>query len=250
MLRLDGVSRRYIGAERAALDSVSWQLRPGVTGLVGSNGAGKSTLMRILTGSDAPSEGTVEWAGLDLASASGRTALHRELGYLPQEFTVDRGARCGDVLAYIAWLKEIPRADSAGEVDRVLGAVGLADRRRTRVSSLSGGMRQRLGVAQALLGRPTVLVLDEPTAGLDPRQRRIVRDLLVQEARWASVLVSTHLIEEVAALGGQVALLDEGRLRFTGSVAELAGRGGGTADSVGALEQGIWAVLDETEVDG
>lgn len=248
MLTMDRVSRRYAGSARLALDGVSWELGVGVTGLLGSNGAGKSTLMRILTGADTPTSGEVTWNGVAVVSQASRRAFHRGLGYLPQDFSVERGARCGDVLAYVAWLKQIPRLRSAAEVRRVLTAVGLDDHRRSRVSSLSGGMRQRLGIAQALLGQPHVLILDEPTVGLDPRQRRAIRDVLAAEAARAVVLISTHMVEEVAAFGGDVAVLDAGRLQFAGPVRELAELGGGTSDSVGALEQGMWAVLDGSEV--
>ena len=246
MLTMDEVSRHYAGSNRLALDRVSWQLRTGVTGLLGSNGAGKSTMMRLLTGGDTPTSGTVTWEGQDVASTASRRALHKTLGFLPQDFTVERGARCDDVLFYLSWLKQISRSNALTEVGRVLAAVGLEEYRRSRVASLSGGMRQRLGIAQALLGRPSVLILDEPTVGLDPRQRRSVRDLLTAEAGRSSVLVSTHMVEEVAAFGGDVAVLDEGHLRFTGPVGELARLGGGTPDSVGALEQGMWAVLDSS----
>lgn len=247
MLTINEVSRRYGRSDRLALDDVSWRLDVGVTGLLGSNGAGKSTLMRVLTGADAPTSGEVAWNGLELTSPTSRREFHRTLGYLPQEFTAERGARCGDVLMYIAWLKQLARPVAAAEVGRVLAAVGLDDHLRSRVSTLSGGMRQRLGIAQALLGRPSVLILDEPTVGLDPRQRRSIRDLLASEAERSIVLISTHMVEEVAAFGGEVAVLDEGCLRFTGPVHELARLGGGTSDSVGALEQGMWAVLDASE---
>ncbi len=247
MLEISDLSRRYPRADRWAVRQVTLTLTPGVTGLLGTNGAGKSTLLRTVIGVDRPTEGSVRWEGVDLSAPGALRALHATLGYLPQHFTFDGGSRCVDVLGYLAWLKEIPRAEAEGDVRRVLEVVGLTDSARTRVKALSGGMRQRLGLAQALLGRPRLLVLDEPTVGLDPRQRQQVRAVLDAVAAEAVVLFSTHLVEEVASLGGRAVVMADGRAPFCGSVAELAALGGGAADSVGALERGLLSFFDGAE---
>lgn len=238
VLAIRDLSHRYRRQGPWALRDVTLRWRPGLTGLLGPNGAGKSTLMRLLIGADAPTEGSVSWRGTELARPADWRAFHRRLGYLPQAFDVDPGARCDDALMYFAWLKEIPRAQAPSEVGRVLGLVGLGELARQRFRTLSGGMRQRLGIAQALLGSPEVILLDEPTVGLDPRQRRQVRDVLGVQAKNALVLCSTHMVEEIASLGGRAVVMSGGVALFDGTVADLAAVGGGSADSVGALERG------------
>lgn len=163
---------------------------------------------------------------------------------MPQTFDFDHGMTCTDVLAYIAWMKRISRSETPAEVARVLAEVGLSDAARTRTKALSGGMRQRLGLAQSLLGRPRILVLDEPTVGLDPRQRHQVRQVLHRLADGCVVLFSTHLVEEVASLGGHAVVMADGRAPFIGTVADLAALGGGNADSVGALEAGLLSFFE------
>jgi ABC-2 type transport system ATP-binding protein len=169
-VRADGLSRRY-GATRA-LDEVGLTLERGITGLLGPNGAGKTTLLSILATVNEPDAGRVSVFGLDPRDGAERVEIRRRLGYLPQDLGYHRHFTVAAFLDYVAILKEITgRRDRAGEVARVLAAIGLQDRARTRIRALSGGMRQRLGIAQALLGRPDLLILDEPTAGLDPESQ-------------------------------------------------------------------------------
>src|SRR5215469_2188103 len=176
-VRADGLSRRY-GATRA-LEEVDLTLERGITGLLGPNGAGKTTLLSILATVNEPDAGRVSVFGLDPRDAAERVEIRRRLGYLPQELGYHRHFTAAAFLDYVAILKEITdRRRRAQEVARVLAATGLEDRARTRIRALSGGMRQRLGIAQALLGEPELLILDEPTAGLDPEQRLRFRELL------------------------------------------------------------------------
>src|SRR6204780_5412349 len=169
-VRVRGLSRRY-GTIRA-LDGIDLTLERGITGLLGPNGAGKTTLLSILATVSEPDAGSVSVLGLDPRDGAERVEIRRRLGYLPQELGYHRHFTVAGFLDYIAILKEITdRRRRADEVARVLAAIGLERRARTRIRTLSGGMRQRLGIAQALLGQPALLILDEPTAGLDPEQR-------------------------------------------------------------------------------
>ncbi len=225
-VRVEGLSRRY-GAVRA-LDDVSVDLGRGVTGLLGPNGAGKTTLMTVLATVNEPDAGRVSIFGLDPANGAERVEIRRRLGYLPQELSSHRHFSVAGFLDYVAILKEIvDRRRRAEEVARVLSAVGLENLAGRRVRSLSGGMRQRLGVAQALLGSPDLLVLDEPTAGLDPEQRLRFRELLSDLPGGPVVLLSTHQVDDISAICPRVLVLLGGRVRFTGSPAELAATAAG-----------------------
>src|SRR5262245_18810701 len=216
-----GLSRRY-GATRA-LDQVSLTLNRGITGLLGPNGAGKTTLLSILATVGEPDAGRVSVFGLDPRDAAERLELRRRLGYLPQELGYYRHFTVAGFLDYVAILKEITdRRRRAEEVARVLAALGLERRARTRIRALSGGLRQRLGIAQALLGRLDLLILDEPTAGLDPSQRLRFRELLSDLPGDPVIVLSTHQADDVAAICQRVVVLLQGRVRFTGTPAELA----------------------------
>jgi ABC-2 type transport system ATP-binding protein len=217
---LRGVTRRYGGT--AALRDVDLDLGPGVTGLLGPNGAGKTTLLRILATVLAPSEGEVRLLGHDPAEPAARTAARRRLGYLPQESGFPRGFTPFAFVDYVAALKEWSDRDARhAEVRRVLDLVGLGDLAHKRLRRLSGGQRHRAGLAQALIGDPDLLVLDEPTSGLDPEQRASLRRVLSAAASHAAVLLATHQTEDVAALCERVVVLDDGRVRWQGTVPEL-----------------------------
>jgi ABC-2 type transport system ATP-binding protein len=220
-VELAGVRKTFRGA--VALEDVSLQLEPGVTGLLGPNGAGKTTLLRIVATALGQDDGAVRVLGLDPAQPADRLEIRRRLGYLPQDSNVYSGFTAFAFVDYVAVLKEMTdRRTRHEEVRRVLDAVGLADRAHQRIRALSGGMRRRVGLAQALLGRPRLLVLDEPTVGLDPEQRLRFREVLAGLAPDTTVLLSTHLTEDVAALCSRVVVLDHGRVRFEGWTSELA----------------------------
>ena len=208
---------------RRALDGIDLDLRPGVTGLLGPNGAGKTTLLRVLATVEAPSGGSVEVLGHGTDRAASRTQVRRHLGYLPQEPGFHRGFSVFEFIDYVAILKEqVDRRARHDEVRRVIRLVGLEDRAHTRIRKLSGGMRRRVALAQALLGDPDVVILDEPTAGLDPELRFWFRDLVSQLGEERSVLLSTHQTEDVTAVCQRVVVLAEGRTRFDGTPTELA----------------------------
>jgi ABC-2 type transport system ATP-binding protein len=216
---LDNVSKAY--GRVVALHPTTLVLERGVVGLLGPNGAGKTTMLRLLSSVLAPDAGTVTVAGHDVTGSHvERTAARRRIGYLPQEVVFPRGMTAFGFLDYIAVLKEWREtARRHDEVRRVLALVDLAERGRTKIKALSGGQRRRLAIAQALLGAPELLILDEPTTGLDPEQRASLRGLL--SGLPGTVLISTHQTEDVAALCDRVIVLDAGLVHFDGTVAQL-----------------------------
>jgi ABC-2 type transport system ATP-binding protein len=223
---VDGLSRRY-GTTRA-LDEVTLSLERGTTGLLGPNGAGKTTLLSILATVNEPDAGRVSVFGLDPRHASDRLEIRRRLGYLPQDLGYHRHFTVAGFLDYVAILKEITgRRQRAEEVARVLAAIGLERRASTRIRALSGGMRQRLGIAQALLGQPELLILDEPAAGLDPEQRLRFRELLSDLPGEPVIVLSTHQADDIAAICPAVVVLLDGRVQFAGTPAELAATAAG-----------------------
>ena len=194
-----------------ALDDVSFEVGRGeIVALLGPNGAGKTTLMRILTGFLAPTGGDAALAGHSIHDAS--LAARRQLGYLPEGVPLYPDMRVEEYLVHRARLRGLARAGRRRLVDRALGDCGLGDRRRQIIGTLSRGYRQRVGLADAILARPPILILDEPTVGLDPNQIRDVRALVRELAREATVLLSTHILSEVEALNARVIILHQGRV--------------------------------------
>jgi len=230
-----------------ALAGLELQLGPGVHGLLGPNGAGKTTLIRVLATVLAPTKGRVQVLGREVLDRDQRTEVRRRLGYLPQALGYFPGFTVREFVEYVAWLKEVPRQRVPGAVDDALEQVGLQERASSRMRTLSGGMLRRAGVAQAIVNQPELLLLDEPTAGLDPEQRVGFRALLRELGKTSTVLVSTHLVEDVASACTGVALVDGGRVVFTGTPADLALAGTqGGADT--PSERGYLALLRAARV--
>ena len=228
--RLENVSKTY--GRTVALHPTTLDLGHGVIGLLGPNGAGKTTMLRLLSTVLAPDTGTITVASHDVTgSHAERTQARRRIGYLPQEVVFPRGMTAFGFLDYVAVLKEWQdTARRHQEVRRVLALVDLAERARAKVKALSGGQRRRLAIAQALLGAPELLILDEPTTGLDPEQRASLRGLVSGVP--GTVLISTHQTEDVAALCDRVIVLDAGQVHFDGTVPELL------ASAAGRVTQG------------
>ncbi|GAA3556930.1 ABC transporter ATP-binding protein [Nonomuraea rosea] len=246
MIQINGLTKRYGG--RPALDGLDLTLGIGVTGLLGPNGAGKSTLLRCLATTLAPDGGSIDAYGLNPAAPVQRTALRRRLGYLPQDPGFYPHFTAFDLVDYVAILKELTdRAARHAEVRRVLAEVELTDKAGTKVRKLSGGMRQRLALAQALLGEPDLLILDEPTVGLDPEQRMSFRALVSRLGESCTVVLSTHQTEDVAALCERVVVLRDGRAAFDGTPRELAGIADGRvwlSDEAPAAARVFWRTAD------
>jgi ABC-2 type transport system ATP-binding protein len=221
-----GLSLHY-GRTRA-LDEVGLRLSPGVTGLLGPNGAGKTTLLRVLATAVPADRGAFTVLGHDPGTVRGRQEVRRRLGYLPQTPGFHPDFTAFAFVDYVAVLKELTdRRARHREVRRVLEEVGLGDVRGRRIKKLSGGMRQRVALAAALVGDPGFLVLDEPTVGLDPEQRMRFRELIAGAGEGRTVLLSTHQTEDVAMLCRRVLVMAAGSIRFDGTPAELTARAAG-----------------------
>lgn len=206
----------------AAVDGVDLALDGGVVGLLGPNGAGKTTLLRLLATVLAPDRGGLRLLGRDPARPDDRVEIRRRLGYLPQDPGLYRSFTAFELVDYVAILKEhTDRRARSAECARVLELVGLRDRMHKKIRTLSGGMRQRVALAAALLGTPELLLLDEPATGLDPEQRLQLRTILSETARLGTVILSTHNTAEVTALCSRVLVMTNGRIVFAGTPAEL-----------------------------
>jgi ABC-2 type transport system ATP-binding protein len=231
-IEISGLTKTYRGRV-AALDGVDLVVPTGMFGLLGANGAGKTTLMRILAGLMRPTTGRVTVGGHDIGTGAGRTAVQRTLGYLPQDLGVYPDLTARQFLDYIALLKGMDeRTVRRRRVAELLEVVALTADADRRLRGFSGGMRQRVGIAQALLADPQLLIVDEPTAGLDPEERIRFRTLLSQFAGQRTVLLSTHIVDDIAQTCREVAVLAKGRLIFRGTVDELTGRAAGQVWSV------------------
>ena len=219
--RIDQVTKTF-GRTRA-LDRISLDLSEGITGLLGPNGAGKTTLLTLLATIQTPDHGHVELLGRTPDTSADRIAIRRRLGYMPQEPGFHRRFTVFDFIDYVAILKEMTDTRQRhDEVRRVIDLVGLNDQTGTRIKALSGGMRRRVALAQALLGNPDLLLLDEPTAGLDPERRLQFRDLVSRLGEDRTVVLSTHQTEDVAALCTDVVVMDRGTTHFQGTPRQLS----------------------------
>jgi ABC-type multidrug transport system ATPase subunit len=208
-LVINGLGKRYRG-DRWGLKGFDLTLAPGVAGLLGPNGAGKSTLMRMLATVTKPTEGSIAWNGEDVVRHP--DGLRRVIGYLPQDFGTYPNLNPEEFLAYIAAAKGLERKAAARRIDLLLDLVNLADVRRRPLGGFSGGMRQRIGIAQALLNDPKLLIVDEPTAGLDPEERVRFRNLLSDLSGERIILLSTHVVSDVEAVATDLVLIANGRL--------------------------------------
>lgn len=207
-LTLENISKLY--GDTIALAHINLTLEHGIYGLLGPNGAGKTTLMRIMTDLLVPSTGRVLLDGQDIAVMG--AVFRRKLGYLPQDFGVYPNFTAEQFLLYIARLKGLSKFEAKQQTDKLLHMVGLEDKSRKKLKGFSGGQRQRVGIAQALLGNPEILILDEPTAGLDPEERIRFRGIISNLSQQKTVLLSTHIVSDLEAVANEVILLQKGNV--------------------------------------
>ena len=217
-LSLQGVSKLYSG-KVWGLKDFSLEVGPGILGLLGPNGAGKSTLMRILATITKPTSGTVTWNGVDILRSPNR--LRAVLGYLPQDFGVYPNLNAVEFLEYLAAAKGLSRKTARQRIQELLEVVNLVEARKRPLGGFSGGMRQRVGIAQALLNDPELLIVDEPTAGLDPEERLRFRNLLSELSGARIVILSTHIVSDVEACAASIALIARGHLITSAAPEEL-----------------------------
>jgi ABC-2 type transport system ATP-binding protein len=241
-IEITELTRRFRSTQAVA--GVTLTAGPGVFGLLGPNGAGKTTLLRMLATVISPTSGQVRLLGLDPGGHGPRREIRRRLGYLPQHLGYYPSFTVAEFVEYFALLKEVPSSQVPRAVATAIERVDLGDRARAKMRTLSGGMLRRAGIAQAIVNEPDLLLFDEPTAGLDPEQRVAFRALLRELGERATVVVSTHLVEDVGAACVDVGLMASGRIVFRGTPAELTARGedsGAAGDA--PLERGYSAVL-------
>ena len=212
---------RFYRTHTVALDHLSLTIEMGMFGLLGPNGAGKTTLMRVLATLLQPTSGGAYVGDWKVDDRNQKWKIRAQLGYLPQEIQMYDNLSAREFLAFVAALKRIPVEERGQQIGKMLELTGLSDAAERKIRAYSGGMKRRLGVAQALIGNPKVLIVDEPTAGLDPQERVRFRNLLVELARERLVLLSSHITEDIAQTCSRLAVLDHGQLRFHGSIQTL-----------------------------
>ena len=217
-LEISGVGKRYRGNVWGIQD-FSLEVGPGVLGLLGPNGSGKSTLMRILATVTQATTGSVKWDGFDIANSPNE--VRKVLGYLPQDFGIYPNLNALEFLTYLAAARGISGRSAGRRIDALLQLVNLFDARKRSLGSLSGGMRQRVGIAQALLNDPKLLIVDEPTAGLDPEERVRFRNLLTELAGERIVILSSHIVSDVEAVATSIVVIKSGHLQFHAAPEEL-----------------------------
>jgi ABC-2 type transport system ATP-binding protein len=233
-LRIEGVGKQY-SASLWGLKDFSLTLKPGVLGLLGPNGAGKSTLMRMLATITKPTTGSIHWNGID--AGKDPNAVRRVLGYLPQDFGIYPNLTPQEFLEYIAAAKQMVGRRAADRIADLIGLVNLTDAKNRPLGGFSGGMRQRVGIAAALLNDPQLLIVDEPTAGLDPEERVRFRNLLSELSGDRIVILSTHIVSDVEAVATEIALIRTGTLLGHATPEKL----------LGVLEGKVWETVVPSE---
>lgn len=216
-LTIDRVTKQY--ENKIAVDRISLELGEGIYGLLGANGAGKTTLMRMICGILTPTGGTISYDGMDVSMEEYRGLL----GYLPQDFGYYPEFSGRDFLLYMAALKGMGKGQAKERVEELLELVALTEAAKKKVRTYSGGMKQRLGIAQALLNEPKLLILDEPTAGLDPKERVRFRNLIQGLGKSSVVILSTHIVSDIDKIADRILMMNEGQLIFNGTRDEIEG---------------------------
>lgn len=237
MLKLNNCTKTF--KKKRALDGFSLEMKSGIYGLLGPNGAGKTTLMRCICDLYSLDEGSIEKS--------------QNIGYLPQKFGMFKQLKVYDMMEYFAILKNIDKTQREAEIKRCIEAVNLSDRLYDRVKSLSGGMVRRLGIAQAIIGNPDVIIFDEPTAGLDPEERMRFKNIISQISGDNIIIISTHIVTDVEAICDRIILMDKGKLIFSGTGADVANIGNNKVYLVEAEKQkelqGNYYIKDRVEND-
>ena len=239
MLTLKHITKKF--KDKTALNDVSLELDPGIYGLLGPNGAGKSTLMNIITGNIRPTEGKVLWDGADIRELGGR--FRSLIGYAPQQQGLYNSFSGRRFLSYMAALEGIPKKEVSSEIERVLSYVNLQEAADRAVGGYSGGMKQRILIAQAILGEPKLIVLDEPTAGLDPKERVRIREQIKELSGDKIILVSTHVVSDITPIAKEILLIRSGNVIDRDTVESLCRKYGESRD----LEEVYMHIFGEEE---
>jgi len=216
-IRVNSVSHKY--KDKLALDDINVEFGKGIWGLLGPNGAGKTTLMQILVGIQKPTSGSIRLNGREIEELGGK--YRQILGYLPQKFGYYEDLTVANYLRYVGGLKGINRAKVDSKIDELLKVLNIYEERDKKIRKLSGGMKQRVGIVQTMLNDPKILVLDEPTAGLDIEERRRFREYIVQESINKIIIISTHIVSDIEFISNHIAIINGGRIIDSGNTEEL-----------------------------
>ncbi len=216
-IKIDHLVKKY--GHTVILNDVSCHLRNGIVGLLGRNGAGKTTLIKILVTLLTPNEGHVEINQVPISEVK---QIRRIIGYLPQDFQIYNNMQVKEALNYLGLLSEINQGELTNRISQLLAQLDLTAYTHQKIKKLSGGLKQRVGIAQALLNNPQVLVIDEPTVGLDPEERDRFKKLLIQMSEDRIILLSTHIVSDIAEISNQLLVLENGRFLFTGETKDFA----------------------------
>lgn len=216
-IRVNSVSHKY--KDKLALDDIDIEFGKGIWGLLGPNGAGKTTLMQILVGIQKPTSGSIRLNGREIEELGGK--YRQILGYLPQKFGYYEDLTVANYLRYVGGLKGINRAKVDSKIDELLKVLNIYEERDKKIRKLSGGMKQRVGIVQTMLNDPKILVLDEPTAGLDIEERRRFREYIVQESINKIIIISTHIVSDIEFISNHIAIINGGRIIDSGNTEEL-----------------------------
>lgn len=214
------LTKKY-SAKSIALNNVSLDIDTGIFGLLGKNGSGKTTLMRIITTLLEPTQGNLTVLNMEVTNKANHKEIKRNIGYLPQEFGFYKEFSIVEIMQYICVMREIDKTQQRKLIDDILEKVNLTNDSKKKYQQLSGGMKRRVGLAQAMLGNPPILIVDEPTAGVDPEERIKIRRLLNEYAQTNTVLLSTHIVEDIEYSCNKLAVLDYGNLLFTGTLEDM-----------------------------
>lgn len=245
---MKGVTFSY--GHRTVLEALSLSIHTGITGLLGPNGAGKSTIMRLVAAVAQPEQGEVRTVGSSTSTPGQLKTLRKSIGYLPQDASWRESLTVSDFLNYFAWLRCIPRSCRSHAVETAVELTQLEPLQSRKLGALSGGESRRVMLAQVLLHTPALLILDEPTAGLDPSQRHHFRKVLASLRPSTSTLISTHLLEDVADLADDLLIVDSGRLLFQGSPTALSEITADGSGSVAGMQMGYMKLLAEDSMRG
>ncbi|MBU3130594.1 ABC transporter ATP-binding protein [Clostridium tagluense] len=244
-ISINNLSKKFSG--KSALKDVNLTIDQGMFGLLGRNGAGKTTLMRILATLINKSSGEINICGIDILKTK---ELRKLIGYLPQDFSVYPNLSVYEAMDYLGVLSEVPSSERKKIIPELLEKVNLLDCKKVKVKALSGGMKRRLGIAQAILHNPKVLIVDEPTAGLDPKERIRFRNLLCELAKDKIVILSTHIIGDIEATCKNIGILDNGSLIFKGTVQELKSKAEGKVFSMNVNPDELERIKQEYIITG
>lgn len=238
MIEISNLSKIYKN-ETVALDNISLNIGTGVFGLLGRNGAGKTTLLRILTTILKPTEGDVNILGLELNEKNYKK-IKQNVGYIPQEFGFYKEFTVKEIMEYVCILRNIDNQKSKAVIDNALKNLNLKAHKNKKYKNLSGGMKRRLGLAQAMLEEPKILIVDEPTAGVDPQERINIRNILREYGAEHTVIFSTHIIEDIEHICSKLAILDFGKLIFCGDVEKILNSGISLEDAYINMTKGVF----------